>query len=51
MKSRPSGNKGTFSGHIVSHIEIDFKEHKAPKMTAHIPLVHFITLRIIGKSQ
>jgi hypothetical protein len=46
-KSEPSGKKGTF----VSHIEIDCKEQKAPKMTVQIPLVQLITLQIIGKSQ
>jgi hypothetical protein len=31
-KFKPSGKKGTFAKYIVSHMEIDFKEQKAPKM-------------------
>jgi hypothetical protein len=51
MKSKPFGKKGTFEGYGVSHIEIDCKEKKAPKMNVQIPLVQLITLQIIGKSQ
>jgi hypothetical protein len=39
MKLKPSGKKGTFVRYIVSHMEIDCKEKKAPKMTEQIPLV------------
>jgi hypothetical protein len=42
--------KGTFARYIVSHMEIDCKEQKAPKMTEQIPLVQLITLQIIRKS-
>jgi hypothetical protein len=38
-KSEPFGEKGTFVGYRVSDMEIYCKEHKAPKMTVHIPLV------------
>jgi hypothetical protein len=51
MKSKPSGEKGTFVGYRVSHIRIDCKEQKDLKMTVQIPLVQLITLQIIGKSQ
>jgi hypothetical protein len=50
-KSKPSGKKGTFAGYRVSHMEIDCKKKKAPKMTIQIPLVQLITLQIIKKSQ
>jgi hypothetical protein len=33
MNSKPSRKKGTFAGYRVSHIEIECKEKKAPKMT------------------
>jgi hypothetical protein len=42
--------KGTFVRYKVSHMDIDCKEQKAPKMTKQVPLVHFITLQFIGKS-
>jgi hypothetical protein len=49
-KLKPSGKKGTFARYKVSHMEIDCKEKKAPKMTKQIPLVQLITLQIIRKS-
>ena len=42
--------KGTFARYIVSHMEIDCKEKKSPKMTEQIPLVQLITLQIIRKN-
>jgi hypothetical protein len=42
--------KGTFARYRVSHMEIDCKEQKAPKMTKQIPLVQLIILWIIKKS-
>jgi hypothetical protein len=42
--------KGTFATYIVSHMEIDYKEQKAPKMTKQIPLLQLIILQIIMKS-
>jgi hypothetical protein len=42
--------KGNFARHIVSHMNIDCKEQKAPKMIENIPLVQLITLQIIRKS-
>jgi hypothetical protein len=36
-KLKPSGKKGTFAGYKVSHMEIDCKEQKAPKMTIQDP--------------
>jgi hypothetical protein len=50
-KSKLSGKKGTFAGYKVPHMEIDYKEQKAPKMIVQIPLVQLITLQIIKKSQ
>jgi len=50
-KSEPSGKKGNFAGYTrVSHMEIDCKEQKAPKMTVQINLVQLITLQIMRKS-
>jgi len=39
-----TGCYSTFMGYKVSHMEIDCKEQKAPKMTVLIPLVQLITL-------
>jgi hypothetical protein len=50
-KLKPSGKKGTFARYKVSHMKIDCKEQKAPRMTVQIPLVQLITHQIIGKSQ
>jgi hypothetical protein len=50
MKPKPYGEKGTFSRYKVSHMEIDYKEHKDLKMNVHIPLFQLITLHIIRKS-
>jgi hypothetical protein len=50
-KSKPSDKKGTFARYRESHMEIDCKEQKAPKMTVQIPLFQLIPLQIIGKSQ
>jgi hypothetical protein len=47
---KPSGKKGTFMGYRVSHMEIDCKEQKAPKMTLQIHLVQLITFQIVRKS-
>jgi hypothetical protein len=42
-KLKSSGKKGTFARYKVSHMEIDSKEQKAPKMTGQIPVVQLIT--------
>jgi hypothetical protein len=42
--------EATFARHKTSHMETDYEEQKAPKMTKQIPLVQLITLQIINKS-
>jgi hypothetical protein len=49
-KLKSSGKKDTFARYTVSHMEIDCKEQKAPKMTEQIPLVQLITPQIIRKN-
>jgi hypothetical protein len=44
-------SRSCFAGYKVSHMKIDCKEQKAPKMTISNPLVQLITLQIIRKSQ
>jgi hypothetical protein len=50
MKLKECGKKDVFARYIISHMEFDCKEKKAPKMTKQIPLVQLITLQIIRKS-
>jgi hypothetical protein len=50
VPKRKKSKKGTFARYIVSHMDINCKEKKAPKMTKKIPTLQLITLQMIKNS-